>query len=95
MASILVKNGELVAAPDTLDNNLALVPRDLPGKATLVFIEVVTSAGGIRFSQGETVDDTKHRAWPAGSKFPMTYRKGTSDIYFKATAAGDTFTITW
>lgn len=95
MARITVKNGQVITAPDTEIQEIVLTPRDLDTPLTMCFIEVLTTATGIYFASGEVVDVAFHRAWPAGSKFPLSYKPNTSTIYYKAGAVGETFVITW
>jgi hypothetical protein len=93
MALITVKNAQAVVAGDTNDNEV-IFQKDtaMPVGKQTAFIEVI--AGTIRFAVGEVVDVAKHRAWAAGSKFPITIENGFRNLHFKAAAGSDSFVIT-
>lgn len=86
-----VKNGELVSAPDTNEQEIAFSDAAVIPKELYAFIEVVS--GTIQFAVGESIT-AAHRAWPAGSKFTISFRHFNRNIRYKAANAAETFVIT-
>lgn len=89
MATI-VKNGELVTAPNGNEHEIQFADHALSPKELYAFIEVVS--GTIQFASGEAIV-AAHRAWPAGAKFTMSFRNNRN-LRYKAANAGETFVIT-
>jgi hypothetical protein len=86
-----VKNGELVVAPNTNEQEIQFTDAAAFPIILTAFIEVVS--GTIQFSSGESIA-AAHRAWPAGSKFPMSFKHPNRNIRYKAANAAETFVIT-
>ena len=89
-----IENNEIVTLANGNELEITLNPKDLDGPVTLVYIEVISSASGMRFASGMTINDTKHYARPSGSVFPMRYKETSSTIRIKGTAA-DTVVFSW
>lgn len=92
MATRTIKNGELVSIGNTTDTELSIADSSTFLKLyTTAFIEVVS--GTIQFSSGENIN-ASHRAWPEGSKFPMSFINGSANLHVKQGTSGDSFVIT-
>lgn len=92
MATVLVKNGSLVSAGTTVENELLFNNSQMFTKPiTTAFIEVIS--GTIQFSSGEAIA-AEHQAWGAGSKFPLSFRHEVANIRFKQASGADSFVIT-
>jgi hypothetical protein len=91
MATRTIRNGELVSIGSTADTELNIADSSTYLKLySVAFIEVVS--GTIQFSSGENITSA-HRAWPEGSKFPMSFVNG-SNLHVKQGTSGDSFVIT-
>lgn len=89
MALTTAKNAQEVTAPDTNVNTLQFsddVKKPVP--ISIWWIEV--TSGTIQFAADETVVSA-HRAWPLGSKIPMTVHQ---TLYYKAASNTDKFVVT-
>lgn len=89
MALSVIKNGQVVEAPDTAENEVKFddsVKKIAP--ITTWWIEVIS--GSIQFASDEVVTED-HHAWAAGSKVPMTVHH---KLHYKAGSAGDSFVVT-
>lgn len=93
--AIRVKNGELVVLADTNEQELILESLDALKEIPTIFIEVIVSTGGIRFSSGEAVDIVKHRAWPVGGKFPISAHNRLLPLRVKGSEISNSFVPTW
>jgi len=86
-----IKNGQLVSLGNTNDTELSIGDTAMYLKLyTTAFIEVVS--GTIQFSSGEAIT-SEHRAWPAGSKFPLSFINGLN-LHAKQASGADSFVIT-
>jgi hypothetical protein len=89
MALTTAKCGQEVTAPDTNVNTFEFADGvKKPFPVAVWWIEVVS--GTIQFASDETVV-AAHRAWPVGSKIPMTVHK---TLYYKAASNTDKFVVT-
>ena len=88
MALSTIKNGEEVVAPDGNENTAEFSDGVNKRPNSVWWIEV--TVGTVQFAADEAVA-AEHRAWPVGSKVPMTVH---STLHYKASAASDAFVVT-
>jgi len=89
--AIKIKNNEVITLADANEIELFL---ESANPDMLVFVDVVTSSSGIRFSVGETIDDLKHYARPAGAGFHITVNNTNRTLRAKG-AINDKFVVAW
>lgn len=92
MATITAKNQSIISSGDTNINKLLLSGSyALENGLVCAIIEIVSSPGGIQFSNNEDID-ADSRLWITANKFPITFAPDQG-IYFKQSANADSFSL--
>lgn len=90
MATITIKNGDLVSSGGTVENEIEVEDSNflLSRPVATAFITVVS--GTIQFGAGGDAI-TDQQAWTAGQVAPIPFRPGYKNVRFKKASAGDSF----
>lgn len=92
-AQTQVKIGQKITSADTVQVQIDVPSQNLPTQRTVYITVDQNNSGTIQFSVGDKVINNTFYAFPAGSKVPITIRKGTG-LRYKASSASQSFVIT-